>query len=45
MYFSLHVEQTTVQMRFLTSHVILVFKKNCLPIFLNVWELSSKSCF
>ena len=30
-------------MRFLLSHVILVFKRNCLPFFLNVWELSRKS--
>ena len=30
-------------MRFLLSHVIFVFKKNCLPTFLNVYAISSKS--
>ena len=32
-------------MRFLLSHVILIFRKNCLPMFLNVYEIPSKSCW
>ena len=32
-------------MRFLLSHVILIFRKNCLPMFLNVYEIRSKSCW
>ena len=44
-YSFLHVGQMTTQMRFLLSHVIFVFKKNCLPTFLNVYEISSKSCW
>ena len=32
-------------MRFLLSHVIFVFRKNCLPTFLNVYEIPSKRCW
>ena len=32
-------------MRFLLSHVIFVFRKNCLPTLLNVYEIPSKSCW
>ena len=32
-------------MRFLLPHVIFFFKKNCLPTFLNVYEIPSKSCW
>ena len=35
--------QCTLLYRFLLLHVIFVFQKNCLPTFLNVYEISSKS--